>query len=64
MKNSTEETLAQLRQGWPGWHIWIVVRAVSKPTILWCAKPEYETQPILNENSAGELAAQIAKHAS
>jgi hypothetical protein len=62
VQNSTDQTLAQLQADHQGWRIWYVVRAVSRPTILWCAKPTYETQPILNADSAESLVEQIAKH--
>ena len=61
MRNHTEEALAQLRNDHPGWRIWYVVRAVSQPTILWCAKPTHETIPLLHAGSAEELAAQMAR---
>jgi hypothetical protein len=57
--NPTDTTLRQLREQHPAWRMWYVVRAVSRPTILWCAKPEHETQPVINANSPEELAAQI-----
>jgi hypothetical protein len=38
---------------------WSKAPTASRPTILWCAKPEHETQPVINANSPEELAAQI-----
>jgi hypothetical protein len=64
MTNATDTTLRQLREDHPGWNVWYVVRAVSRPTILWCAKPEYETQPIINADSPEELTAQLARQQS
>jgi len=64
MRNVTQETLTQLKADHPGWKIWYVVRAVSRPTILWCANPEYETQPIINADSPEELTAQLARQQS
>jgi len=59
IEDPTRAELERLREQFPGWKIWTVARAVSKPMILWCAKPQHETKPILNADSATELAQQI-----
>jgi hypothetical protein len=52
--NPTDEALARLRADWPQWQLWVVYRAVGG--VLWCARRWDGTGPVLNEDSAGELA--------
>jgi hypothetical protein len=52
--NPTDEALARLRADWPQWQLWVVYRAIGG--LVWCARRWDGTGPVLNEDSAGELA--------
>jgi len=52
--NPTDEALAGLRADWPQWQIWVVYRVVGGT--LWCTRRWDGTGPVLNADSADELA--------
>ena len=52
--NPTGEAVARLKADWPQWQIWTVLRAVGG--IIWCARRWDGTGPVLNADSADELA--------
>jgi hypothetical protein len=52
--NPTDEALARLRADWPQWQIWTILRVVGGT--LWCARRRDGTGPVLNADSADELA--------
>ena len=58
----TDETLARLRADWPHWQIWVVYRVVGGT--LWCARRWDSIGPVLNADSAGELAQSLEAEAS
>jgi len=51
--NPNDEELAALRERHPGWQIWRVDRYIGGP--LWCARPQGQTQPVLNTRSPRRL---------
>jgi hypothetical protein len=59
MRNHIEDIRAQIQEDHPGWKVWYVVKALGG--VIWSAKPEYETQPILHASSPEELVALIAE---
>jgi hypothetical protein len=52
--NPTDEAVARLKTDWPQWQIWTVLRAVGGT--IWCARRWDDTGPVLNADSADELA--------
>jgi hypothetical protein len=58
----TDEALARLRADWPQWQLWVVYRAVGGT--VWCARRWDGTGPVLNADSAGELAEALAAEVS
>ena len=56
--NPTDEALARLRADWQQWQLWVVYRAVGG--IVWCARRWDGAGPVLNADSAGELAEALA----
>ena len=59
--NPTDEALARLRAEWPQWQIWIVFRVVGGA--IWCARRWDGTGPVLNADSADELAESLGAEA-
>jgi hypothetical protein len=57
MRNRAEEIRAGLEAEWPGWHVWIVWRAVGGP--LWCARPRDCSGPPLSFGDPDTLAWEI-----
>jgi hypothetical protein len=55
--NPNDEALAALREKYPGWQIWRVDRYIGGP--LWCARPQGQTQPVLDTPSPQRLSALI-----
>jgi hypothetical protein len=54
MKNPNDDALAQLREDWPLWEVWIVYKVVDGPT--WCARRHDDHKRVLNADSAEHLA--------
>ena len=52
--NPTDEMLARLKADWPHWQIWTILRVVGGT--MWCARRWDGTGPILNADTADELA--------
>lgn len=57
MRNRAEEIRSQLEAEWPGWHVWIVWRAVGGP--LWCARRRDCSGPPLSFGDPDTLAWEI-----
>ena len=53
---------ARLKADWPQWQIWTVLRAVGG--IIWCARRWDGTGPVLNADSADELAESLEAQVS
>jgi hypothetical protein len=49
------DELDELRRRFPGWQVWAVPHGNPTTHVVWCARP----QPLINADSAEELAAQI-----
>jgi len=54
--------VARLEADWPRWQIWTVLRAVGGT--VWCARRWDGTGPVLNADSADELAESLEAEAS
>jgi hypothetical protein len=53
-RNVIHETVAQLEADWPNWQIWVIYPAVGG--VVWCARRWDGSGPVLNAESANELA--------